>query len=158
MDEQEYIIPKNYSEGRSFRGYSYRNIAEGVVGAIITWNLVQSTPFIASIRLPAGVILAVIMLFLGIFGIRDESITQFIGTLILYRRDKKKYHMRRPGYVPKREREKSEREKEYERRKAEGTLTKKEQFNEKVEAFKEEGKQRLYALIQGDFQFKKKNK
>lgn len=153
--QEEYIIPKNYSEGRSFRGHSYRNIIEGVIGAVIVWRIVQATPFVSSIKLTAGVILAAIMLLVGIFGIRDESISQFIGSYILYRRDKKKYHMRRTNYVPKKQREKTERDKDYERRKANGELTKAEQRTEKIEAFKEEAKQKVYSFIQGDYKKKK---
>jgi hypothetical protein len=90
-----YYIPDNLNDGRTFFHIPNRNLIETVVLEIAMVILVKSTPFIATIKLSAGIILGVALGIVGIFGIKNESLTEFIISTIRFKKARHAIHFRK---------------------------------------------------------------
>lgn len=103
-----YYIPSNYAEEHRFKGVAYRNIAEAVVVAFLLFQLIELTPFIRIIRVVAEIIICGGVGIFFLVGIKGESVIQFLISFITFRKSRRKLHLRRTGYVNKKQREKDE--------------------------------------------------
>lgn len=103
-----YYIPKNYNTSDSFLGYPYRHWIEAAIAVILFFYLINQTPFILTIRIPATVIICGLVGLLFIVGIKGESVTEFFVSYLIFRKKKRVLHLRRNGYVEKKERKQQE--------------------------------------------------
>lgn len=99
-----FYIPKNYNDPGTLLGHTYRNWAEALVVAFVLFRLINATPFILTIRIPAIVIICGLMFALFLVGIKGESVTQFLISSVKFYKKRRVLHLRRSGYIPKRER------------------------------------------------------
>lgn len=95
----KYYIPDNYNDGHEMRGIPYRNLIEGGIVSWLAKELISLTPFVLNIKLIADVIVIGIIMVIFAIGVKGESLTQFIYSYYLFRKSKRKWHMRPVGYV-----------------------------------------------------------
>lgn len=115
MEEKQrpdlYYIPENFSDGKTFKGVAYRNIVEALAVSYGMYKLIFLTPFIFSIKAVATMILAGGFGIFFLIGIKGESVTQFMYSYLLFKQRRRKLHLRRTGYVTKKERMRNAKEK-----------------------------------------------
>lgn len=93
-----YHIPKNYEEKSvTISGLSYRNIVEAVilVGIVVAilW-VIPSNIMTFNVKLVVGIIIAAPLGILGLFGINQCSLSEFLMNVI-------KYKLNPPRYIRK---------------------------------------------------------
>ena len=88
------IIPKNVIAGKRHMGIRGRNIAEGIVLAVIVYFIISQIPFVARIKAIFIAILCISAIIVGCIGIKDRSITEFIMDYSDYKKTQKIYHLR----------------------------------------------------------------
>ena len=92
-----YYIPDNVNDGAHFFNIKNRNLVETLVFDFLIIEGIRATPFIQAIKLCVGIFLVVIVSIFSIVGIRSESITEFIASIIRFKKRKAKLHLRKVG-------------------------------------------------------------
>ena len=100
----EYYIPDNIKTTTLF-GIQLRNIIEAGVLELIVFVIFRALPFTNTINIVIGIILAFVVGVFAIVGVKNESLTEFIVSFILFKRKKKKLHYRRCDNKNAREKE-----------------------------------------------------
>ena len=94
----QYYIPSNFSGENSWRGIPYRNIAEAIVGLLMMWWITGQIPLTGILVSVFRIIICLLFFGLGIFGIKDESVTQFIHSYVTFLKKRRKLHFRPAGF------------------------------------------------------------
>lgn len=108
----DYIIPANYNDGKRFKNIPYRNIIEAIVAIRLIGKPLMSLPISTNAKIVIVVLTCGLLGLLFIVGIKDESVTQFMYAYIVFLKNRRKLHLRRIGYVPKKAREEYRRSEE----------------------------------------------
>ena len=99
------IIPQNIIQGRRLLGFRIRNLAEGVLAALLFAWIVAQIPFVPKVRwiitICVGLFLIVVM---GI-GIKGLAPSQVFIKFLTYRKYIKTYSYRRPNHANKKQTE-----------------------------------------------------
>lgn len=106
-----YYIPQNYNDGYKIRDIPYRNIAETVVAVFLLFKFIKWTPFVWTVQIIAGIPLGIGVVLLFLHGIKDESITQFLWSYIVFMKNKRKLALRKVGENDKEQEDKEDRRK-----------------------------------------------
>lgn len=93
-EDQSFYIPDNIKEDETFK-IPQRNLIETVVADFIVYQGIKMTPFIPEIKITATILCLLGISILFIVGIKGESITEFIITLMKYRRKQKRMRYRK---------------------------------------------------------------
>lgn len=93
MKKDDFWIPMNFQQPEKFMGKPIRNLVESGVCTYLIYKGVSITPFVFEIKLIAVLILCTPVVVFGIWGIRGESITQFLFAYYNFRKNRKSLHM-----------------------------------------------------------------
>ncbi len=96
MGKNRAWIPDNYKVGETLFGKPMQNYVEGGVACYLLYKGIMATPFIGSVKLGAVITLCLPVLGIGIFGINDESVLQYLFAYLKYRSTRKKMSYRKP--------------------------------------------------------------
>ena len=126
----EFYIPDNMNDGKHFLHIKNRNLIETVVMELAYFKIIGIIPFVLQVRIVICVIGALIIFFLGVFGIHGESLTEFIGTVIRFNKKRAVLHLMKAGQEDERTKNKAVREKkeDFSYRIADWIVEKKEKF------------------------------
>ena len=93
IKKDDFWIPMNFQQPEKFMGVPIRNLVESGICTFLIYKGISITPFVFEIKLIAVLILCTPVLVFGIFGIRGESITQFLYAYYNFRKNRKSLHM-----------------------------------------------------------------
>lgn len=91
-----YFIPDNLNDKRHFFHIPDRNLAETGVAELVVFYVVKLIPITdIKIKITVGAILMIIIGVVGMMGIKNESVTEFIMTSVKFQKKKRVLHYRR---------------------------------------------------------------
>lgn len=90
-----YYIPDNLNDRRKFFHIPDRNLAETVGAEIILYNIIKAVPVPVVPKLVTGFIVMGVSGAIGITGIKNESVTEFISSVVRFRKNRRTIHYRR---------------------------------------------------------------
>lgn len=91
-------IPGNVINGKRHMGFRGRNIAEGVVLALIVYFIISQIPFVLRIKIIFSAVLCFSSFIIGCVGIHKRSITQYLYDYYQFKNEPKTYHLRSVKY------------------------------------------------------------
>lgn len=90
-----YYIPDNLNDHRKFFHIPDRNFIETIVVEVVIYNIFKILQLSIMVTLIAGAIVMGVVGALFIFGINNESVTEFIASTISFQKKKRIVHYRR---------------------------------------------------------------
>lgn len=116
VKKDEFWIPMNFKQPEKFMDIPIRNLVESGVCVFLIYKGVSLTPFVFEIKLIAILILCTPVLIIGRFGIRGESISQFLFSYFKFRKNRKSLHMEPMKHIETEEEKNEKREKHLSRK------------------------------------------
>lgn len=98
LDERpdRYYIPDNLNDKRRFLHIPDRNLIETAVAEFIVFNVLKIVPIPNfTVKIVAGAIIMILIGVVGLIGIKNESVSEFILTSIKFQKKKRVLHYRR---------------------------------------------------------------
>ena len=99
------IIPQNIIQGRRLFGFRIRNLAEGVIAALLFAWLVSKVPFVPKVRWIVTICVGLFLVIVMGIGIKGLAPTQVIIKFFSYKKFIKTYSYRRPNHANKKQTE-----------------------------------------------------
>lgn len=93
----QYYIPTNYNRASKFIGFNKRNIAETIFMVIVLFKLLDILPLYLKYKIMVMVIVIGPVAMLFLFGLKGESITQFVYAFLKFRKRRRKLYYLKPG-------------------------------------------------------------
>lgn len=97
-EDGRFIIPDNLTDDRKFLGIKNRNLIETGIIELILFLMIRWLPLIMSVKAIVGVLIMIPAGIVSIIGIKNESLTEFIISTLLFNKNKKVMHFKRPDY------------------------------------------------------------
>lgn len=89
-----YNIPENFTDSGRIFGFKKRNILEAAIAIIITANIVSVFPFVIKVKLIVLMVLCIGVGALFLKGVYNKSITEWLISVIIFKKNSKKLHFR----------------------------------------------------------------
>lgn len=93
LKKDDFWTPMNFQQPEKILGKPIRNLVEIGVCMFLIYKGVSVTPFVFEIKLIAVLILCTPVVASGLWGIRGESITQFMFAIYDFRKNRNLLHM-----------------------------------------------------------------
>lgn len=90
-----YYINDNLQDKRHFFHIPDRNLGETAVAEVVIFSVIKAIPGDLTVKIIAGVLIMLTVGVVGLVGIKNESVTEFIGTIAKYQKKKHTLHYRR---------------------------------------------------------------
>lgn len=104
QQEEELVskyIPNNIVKSQRVLGFQKRNIADGIVSAVIVGLLIKLIPFVTRVQIIVTVGVCGALFVLCLFGIKGMSISEYLINVFISMATRHKYHLRSIRYVKK---------------------------------------------------------
>lgn len=90
-----YYIPDNLDDKRHFFHIPDRNLTETAIAEFVVFHIVKLIPTDAAVKIIVGVLIMLATGIIGILGIKNGSVTEFIATAVKFQKKKCMLHYRR---------------------------------------------------------------
>ena len=104
QQEEELVskyIPNNIVKSQRVLGFQKRNIADGIVSAVIVGLLIKLIPFVTRVQIIVTVGVCGSLFVLCLFGIKGMSISEYLINVFISMATRHKYHLRSIRYIKK---------------------------------------------------------
>lgn len=99
----EYIIPSNYNDGKHIKGIAYRNLLEGVIFSFIAFKIIELIPFVKTFKIFLLITVCGGLIIFFAIGIKGESVLSYLLAYALFKKRRRKLHMKPVGIRVKNE-------------------------------------------------------
>lgn len=96
--EQQYAIFKNVLRKGLLLNIPYRNWVEAVIFSFFGVCLVCLIPFVKKVKITVCVIVVILIFFASLRGIKNRSITQIVIAELIFKRRRRRLHLRTPEW------------------------------------------------------------
>lgn len=90
-----YYINDNLEDRRHFFHIPDRNLGETAVAEVVIFSVIKAIPGDLTVKIIAGVLIMLTVGVIGLVGIKNESVTEFLGTFMEFQKKKHTLHYRR---------------------------------------------------------------